>query len=350
MSGTAASRVEPIDAVYTWVDGADPAWQQKKRAALEALGVETKRLHHSAFSEARYASRDELRYSLRSLDRFAPFIRNIYLVTDRQTPPWLDVEHPKLRLVSHEELFPDSSHLPTFSSRAIECHLHRIRGLSERFLYFNDDVLLARSTTPADFFDEQGRSLVYLDRRPVVWDETSPYYDRPANTAARNGSRLLEAAFGYRITHRLDHVPYALRRSVLEELWERFPDELERLSAHRFRHPDTVTLTYSLAPHYAICSGRARSVEERHSTYVKVKRRPFSSWLLSFELLWTAMRRRGGRKFLSINDAGELDDGWLTRAAIALFLRLSYPGQSRFEWRQPDPTGGPTIRRQESEA
>ena len=331
MSGTAVHRVEPIDAVYTWVDGSDPAWQQKKRARLAALGEEAGRLHASATSAARYASRDELRYSLRSLERFAPFVRNVYLVTDHQTPSWLDLENPRLRLVSHEELFPDASHLPSFSSRAIECHLHRIPGLSERFLYFNDDVLLARSTTAADFFDDEGRSLVYLDPRLVVWDESSPHYDRPVNTAARNSSRLLEAALGHRIEERLDHVPYALQKSVLEEVWERFPEELERLSASPFRHPDTVTLTYSLAPHYAIQTGRAVAVHARHSSYVKVKRRFSSSLRLSVRLAWEALRGRGGRKFLSINDAGELDDGWLTRNAIDLFLRLSYPGPSRFE-------------------
>jgi len=336
MSGT-ISRAEPIDAVYTWVDGADPAWRQKKCEALAALGEDAAQLHESGTSDVRYTNRDELRYSLRSLERFAPFVRTVYLVTDRQTPHWLDVDHPSLQLVSHEDLFPDLSHLPSFSSRAIECHLHRIPGLSERFLYFNDDVLLARPTTPDNFFDEDGRCLVYLNGRKVVWDEASPHYDRPVNTAARNSSRLLEAAFGYRIERRLDHVPYALCKSVLEEVWRHFPNDLDLLSSHRFRHPETVTLTYSLAPHYAICTGRARTIEEQHSTYVKVKRHPFSSALLSLRLLWHGLRRRGGRKFISINDAGKLDDGWLTRVVITLFLRLSYPGESRFERRALEP-------------
>ena len=116
----------PIDAVYTWVDGSDPEWQQRKCAALESLGAEATRLDPSATSAVRYKNRDELRYSLRSLERFAPFVRKVYLVTDHQLPDWLDIEHPSLEVVFHEDLFPDPSHLPTFCSRAIECHLHRI--------------------------------------------------------------------------------------------------------------------------------------------------------------------------------------------------------------------------------
>ncbi len=325
---------EPIDAVYTWVDGSDPAWLERKRLALDALGGEAGRLHASSASAVRYKSRDELRYSLRSLDRFAPFVRKVYLVTDRQVPRWLDVEHPDLELVYHEDLFPDPTHLPTFCSRAIECHLHRIANLSERFLYFNDDVMLWRPTTRADFFDLEGRCIVYLDRREVVWDQSSPNYDLPVNAAARNTSRLLEATFGYRVERRLDHVPYALRKSVLEEIWKRFPDELEALSAQPFRHPDTVTLTYSLAPHYGLCTGTAVARSEPYSTYVKVKRKRGSSAKLAYRLL-RQLCARSTRKFLSINDSGELDDSWLTTAAIALFLRLSYPRKSCFERRTP---------------
>ncbi len=330
VAGRAGRGAEPIDAVYTWVDGSDPAWRERKRATLAALGDEAARLHESATSDVRYRSRDELRYSLRSLERFAPFVRRVYLVTDRQVPDWLDVEHPSLEIVFHEDLFPDSSHLPTFCSRAIECHLHRIPGLSERFLYFNDDVMLARPATPADFFDEQGRCRVYLGRE-VVWDPSSPSYDLPVNSAARNSSRLLEAAFGYRIERRLDHVPYALRKSVLEEVWKRFPDELETLSAQPFRHPDTVTLTYALAPNYALCTGTAVAVREPHSNYVKVKKRPGSALRVIGQLLWQLLGRSRRRRFLSINDAAELDESWLTDAAIALFFRITYPRKSRFE-------------------
>jgi hypothetical protein len=322
---------EPIDAVYTWVDGSDPAWQARKRVALQAVGGESARLHSSATSATRYASRDVLRYSLRSLEHHAPFVRKVYLVTDRQVPRWLEVDHPDLELVRHEDIFPDPSHLPTFSSRAIECHLHRIPGLSERFLYFNDDVMLWGPTTPADFFDEQGRCRVYLDRRRVVWDPEDENFELPVNDAARRCSRLVEREFGGRIEQRVDHVPYALRRSVLEELWRRFPQELEAVSAQPFRHPGTVTLTFCLAPHWGIRAGTAVAITEPHSTYIKVKKKRFSSFKLAYRLLRQLFEPRSRGRFLSINDCGDFDDARLTSAAIGLFLRAAYPRRSRFE-------------------
>ena len=352
MAGMPVNQAEPIDAVYTWVDGSDPAWRAKKRATLEALGARASCLQESAISDVRYRSRDELRYSLRSLERFAPFVRKVYLVTDHQRPDWLDVGHPSLELVFHEDLFPDPSHLPTFCSRAIECHLHRIRGLSERFLYFNDDVMLARPTTPADFFDDEGRCIIYLGQREVVWEKSSPHYDLSVNSAARNSSRLLQASFGYRIERRLDHVPYALNKSVLEEVSKRFPDHLERLSARPFRHPDSVTLTYSLAPHYGICTGTAVAVTEPHSTYIKVKKKRASSLVLIARLFRQMFKRSSRSKFLSINDSGELDNSWLNEAAIALFFRATYPGKSRFErqGKRRANTGSPRLAPREDEA
>ena len=119
----------PIDAVFTWVDGADPLWRQRKDSALgrdAALPI-----HDAAANGSRYANRDELRYSLRSVAYFAPWIGHIYLVTDDQIPSWLDHTHPDLTVVPHREIFGTTGVLPTFNSHAIEAMLHRIPGLSE---------------------------------------------------------------------------------------------------------------------------------------------------------------------------------------------------------------------------
>jgi len=79
-------------------------------------------------AENRFQDNDELKYSLRSLEKYANWIRNIYLVTNGQIPNWLNMSHPRIRLVTHEDIFPNKSHLPTFSSPAIESNLHRIKG------------------------------------------------------------------------------------------------------------------------------------------------------------------------------------------------------------------------------
>jgi hypothetical protein len=321
----------PIDAVYTWVDGSDARWRERRRQTLARLGERGARLDGSATSDVRFLSRDELRYSLRSLERFAPFIRKIHVVTDGQIPRWLDVHHPQLQIVFHDALFPDPSHLPTFSSRAIESHLHRIPGLSERFLYFNDDVLLSAPATPDSFFDEAGRARVYLDHRRVVWDPSDPRYEVSVNVGARSSSRLLEELGADRIEYRVAHTPYALSRTLLDELWCRFPKELEAASAHPFRTPGTVTPTSSLAQYYGFLTDRAIASETSQLTYFKVKKKPWSPQLLAWRLLRHRLSRANPTPFLSINDSGELDESRLTAASVALFFKSLHPKPSRFE-------------------
>src|SRR5699024_104385 len=101
---------EPIDLVYTWVDGTDPAW--RSRMLAERDGVDPDAVEESATAESRFASRDELRFSLRSVEYYASWFNHIYLVTDGQVPDWLDLNHPKLTVVDHKEIFADTTVLP----------------------------------------------------------------------------------------------------------------------------------------------------------------------------------------------------------------------------------------------
>ena len=111
---------------------------------------------------SRFRDKDELRFSLRSLWKFAPWVRHVYVVTNGQVPGWLALDRPRLSVVTHEEIYPNRSHLPTLSSPSIETHLHRIAGLSEHFLYFNDDMLLADRVVPSDFVTPSRAVKVYL--------------------------------------------------------------------------------------------------------------------------------------------------------------------------------------------
>lgn len=113
-------------------------------------------------SNIRFSDNEELRYSLRSLEEFAPWIRHVYLVTNGQIPSWLNTQSPRITIVPHQQIFPNSSHLPTFSSPAIEANIHRIPGLSTKFLYFNDDVFLGKPVWPEDFYSHQAGSTVFL--------------------------------------------------------------------------------------------------------------------------------------------------------------------------------------------
>ena len=158
----ASSTWFPIDVVYTWVDNTDPAWVER----FEAANAETGTLARDAAAPHRYANRDELRYSLRSLHHFVDFIRHIYLVTDSQVPSWLDTTVPGLTVIDHRELFDEEDRIPTFNSHAIESKLHHIPGLSERYLYVNDDVFFGRRISPSDYFHSSGLTKFFLSCSP----------------------------------------------------------------------------------------------------------------------------------------------------------------------------------------
>jgi len=111
---------------------------------------------------------DELRYSLRSLEAFAPWVGNIYIVTNGDTPYWLDTSHSRILIITHDEIFLDRSYLPTFNSNAIELQLHRIPNLSRRFLYFNDDVFLGRAVSRGDFITESDGQYIYFQKKPFA--------------------------------------------------------------------------------------------------------------------------------------------------------------------------------------
>lgn len=133
-----------IDFVVPWVDDTDPVWQAKK---AKYTGTEVQ----EGNSEVRYRDWDTLKYWFRGIEKFAPWVRYVYFVTDDQKPQWLNTDHPKLRWIKHTDFIPEE-YLPTFSCHTIEWNLHRIPDISENFVFFNDDVYMIRPTEPEDFF------------------------------------------------------------------------------------------------------------------------------------------------------------------------------------------------------
>jgi len=249
----------PIDVVYTWVDGSDSRWRAKRDSALSRYRG---RLSAESANESRYASRDELRYSMRSLALFAPWVNRIWLVTDEQIPAWLEVSHDQITIVDHRDLFSGRGRLPTFNSHAIETQLHQIPGLSEHFLYFNDDVLLGRAVFPNAFFEANGLPKVVLSTAKVDPGPVLPS-DTPATAAGKN-NRALIAEFGSRVSYKVKHCPHPLRRSILAEIEKRFTDAVESTAARQFRHPADVSLASSLYQYYALATERAVPADLRY--------------------------------------------------------------------------------------
>lgn len=131
-----------IDIVVTWVDGSDPEWL-KERSHYSGTPVE--------LSDVRFRDWGLMRYWFRGIEKYAPWVRKIHFVTWGHLPDWLDISNPKLHIVNHTDFIP-AEYLPTFNSHTIELNLHRIEGLAEQFIYFNDDMFLIRPVEPTLFF------------------------------------------------------------------------------------------------------------------------------------------------------------------------------------------------------
>ena len=316
--------VDPIDVVYTWVDGGDPAWQQRMHETLD--GRAEAGLHALAANASRYTSRDELRYSLRSLEMYAGWVRHIYVVTDGQLPGWLATDHPDLTVVSHAELFGDRGRLPTFNSHAIESQLHHIDGLAENYLYLNDDVFLGRPVTPELFVLGNGLARFFLSSVKVTPGPVRPG-DLPITSAAKNNRDLLLEKFGRVTTHKFQHAPYSLRRSTMFELEDLFADQVAATAASQFRSPTDLSISAALGHYYAFLTGRA--VPGRlHYTYADIAR-PDTP-----ERLETLLRKRGFDAFcLNDHDSSQLSQE--AADAVAEFLRRYFPLPSRFERTDP---------------
>ena len=154
----------PIDMVYLWCDGNDLSFIKRKEIALKKAGIPSRL---DATGEVRFYDNEELRYSLRSLEMYAPWIHHIYIVTDRQIPYWLK-ESPKLTIIDHSEILP-SNQIPCFNSVFIEQYIYKIPNLSEHFLYGNDDCFFAQPLT-SDFFFQQGTPIIRVTKKKKLQD------------------------------------------------------------------------------------------------------------------------------------------------------------------------------------
>ncbi|MGQ0463990.1 MAG: stealth family protein [Sporichthyaceae bacterium] len=311
----------PIDVVYTWVDGADAAWQARRTAAWAA--ARPNELSTLAANPSRWISRDELRYSLRSLALHAPWVRNVYIVTDRQIPGWLDVGYHRVTVVDHSAILPKDC-LPTFNSHSIESRLHHIDGLAEHYLYLNDDMFLGRAAHPEDFFVGNGLARLFPSPKPLPDGPASPA-DTPVEAAGKNNRDLLAARFGRTATHRFLHAPYPQLRSVVHELENAFAADFERTSASRFRHPSDISIPASLVGTYAYLTGRAVPASISYA-YVDLADPRLSRRLAS-------LRRVRPAAFCLNDHAGLGADPAAVNEAVRECLEALFPVPSPFERR-----------------
>lgn len=278
-----------IDMVFSWVEGSDPEFRTRRAAQMSQYAV-----GEGDEAEARIRQIDELRYALRSVNMFAPWVRRIFIATDSRPPAWL-AEHPKITIVRAEEHFSDANALPTYSSHAVESQLHNIPELSEHFLYSNDDMFFGRPLKATMFFSPGGITRFIEAKTRIGLGANDPTRSGFEN-AARVNRRLIFERFGQVITRHLEHTAVPLRKSVLAEMEREFPDDFARTQASQFRSSTDISVTNSFYHYYALMTGRAVQQEKAKVLYVNTTARE------GLDLL-PVLRKKRGYDFFCLNDS-----------------------------------------------
>lgn len=240
----------PIDAVYLWVDAHDPVWQERRRVALaqDENGGE----HGEIPAITDTPGIDELRFSLRSLDMYAPWFRRIYLITDQQVPSSL-IPDDRLIVVDHRDIVDRPDRLPVFDSEPLVTWLHRIDGLAEHVVYMNDDLFFGRDVLPDTFFTAAGQVRVFPSAgvRPLG---PVTAVDSLAETKAKRVADLVEARHGRRASRVVRQTPHALTKSLMTRIEADFAEEVELTRRQRVRGTDGVPVEL-IAHHVSQISG-----------------------------------------------------------------------------------------------
>ena len=267
---------DPIDVVYTWVNGSDEKFMSLKRKLFEKHENKNFRFDYDW---------NTLQFSLRSVEMYVPWIRNIYIVTNGQVPKWLNSSAPGIKIITHEEIFDSNDVLPTFNSNAIELYIHRIQGLSSKFLFLNDDVFLGQPVLKEDFCHEENGQKIFFEQAMEIelcqdgclnsWlgdsvchlkcDNSACLYDRgdcsnktfPISEKAiyagndqwyqslANWNSIFNVIYGFEKRFYVSHQILFMDKVVKEEFNRKFQSQVLETSTHQFRTGKDVQLQFT---------------------------------------------------------------------------------------------------------
>ena len=312
----------PVDVVYTWVDGADARHEAKRAAWMPMQGG----VHENGLEMARFRDNEELRYSLRALECYAPWVRSVIVVTDEQVPAWLASAHSRIRIVDHKE-FISEKYLPTFNSHVIEAYLHDIPGLAEHYIYLNDDVFLGRPCKKTDFFAPNGLPLAFVDwrkRRIAGYYYTgTPHAKSYLNTLEilKNRHIPTDARF---ITA---HGPYAQTRANAIDTFAFYAEEIAAFAGNRFRTTNEICMYSHALPLWAYHKKRLIPCDERYY-YVQTLRRDRVAY---YRALLNSKMGDAPPLFFCINDVGSKRYPQYWKEDLQTLLEAYFPVPSSFE-------------------
>lgn len=282
-----------IDFVIAWVDGNDSEWlAEKAKYSPSAMA--------DSATPVRFRDWDNLQYWFRSVEKFAPWVNQIHFITWGHLPKWLNTENPKLHIVNHRDYIPEK-YLPTFSSHTIELNIHRIEGLSEYFVYFNDDMFITRSTDMTDFFkngkpcDTFGLNCIYFGHDSAGHFNGSnmeiintEFKDQKKQIMKRDFRKWFTLKNGFRKVMKTvllipwewfpgfhyDHLPSAFCKSTLDEIWEKYPAVLDKTCSDKFRQESNVNQW--LFKYWQFCKGNYEVRSDKFGECFHIEEKNFS--------------------------------------------------------------------------
>ena len=306
-----------IDIVYLWVDGSDPVWQAKRNIIIG------KSNEKSTNCKGRYANNDELKYSMRSIEKYAPWIRKIFIVTDNQIPEWLDQSNPKIKVIDHTEILPPEA-LPCFNSSVIEHFLYKIPGLSEHFLFANDDMLLNKPVSPDTFYAEDGLPIIrIIHSRLRDWFLLfkQKFFRIPLKNYVqiiRNSAKLVENKFRTYYNVKPHHNIDAYLKSDCKHVELIFKDEIDKTLSNRVRQANDIQR--SIYTFVAIAEKRCHLIEVTQKTSFRFHIQNIKHY---------DKLKRYNPVFFCMNDSEYANDE--DRKRVQVFLSKRFPEKSKFE-------------------
>ena len=310
--------IHSIDLVYLWVDGNNPEWQAKRAAFLDG------KTENSLTNYRSYLNNDELKYSLRSIERYAPWVRNIFILTDNQEPKWLDISNPKIKIIDQNDILPNKS-LPCFNSNVLEHFLYKIPNLSEYFLLSNDDMFLNRTVLPDTFFAADGFPIIRLNQKPFRrfrWFFREQILKKPHKLYSKalfNAAELVKNKFGVFYNGLPHHnIDSYLKSDCLRVSEQIFKDEIDIMKMNHVRSSNDIQRVIYSYVALAEKRGHLQHVSSKDSLHVHIQKERHYKRL-----------EKINPTFFCMNDTEYADDN--DRMKLKEWLNNRFPKKSQFE-------------------
>ncbi len=327
-----------IDFVIPWVDDTDKEWlAEKNRYSPEYLQDKT------ITGDCRYRDWDILKYWFRAVEKYAPWVRKIHFVTCGHLPYFLNTSHPKLNIVKHTDYIPQE-YLPTFSSHTIELNFHRIKDLSEQFVYFNDDMFVNAPISEEDFFKNGMPRAQFLERSFVPTDNLwlhvilnnmgiiNKHFSK-RELVKKHPLKYINPKYGLRNKYHLftlfsrkyheienQHVASPILKSTMEEVWREEYKTLHETSLDKFRSLRGVN--QYIFSGWDIARGNFYPSRNISMAY-QLKENNISSCAADI--------RSGKHKLICVNDTQDVTDFETAKKTITEAFEYRYPDKCSFE-------------------